>query len=207
MLKQPFTPIGSAATITALALLIAAPAQAIMVININEVGADLVINGSGTIDTSGLTQALGDPSASAGILVAKIATFGFGPVRSDALTDAFQGLNGPTSLASTLVSLFGGTAVHSGDTFAINGALGSVYLPAGYVSGTPLTGATTFSNQSFSSALLTPGNSYTWTWGAGAHADSVIVNVGVTAVPEPQACALMLLGLVALRVMNRRAAV
>lgn len=202
MLKLPSTPIGTAATITALALLIAAPAQAIMVININEVGADLVISGSGTIDTTGLTEVTNDSSDSAGVLLAKQAVLGFGPRRGGAQTDVFREVTGPTSLSTDHKFLTVGE--HTGDTFTINGRLGRLYLPSDYVSGALLTGTTTLKNQSFSSAFLTSGNTYTWTWGAGAHADSVIVNVGVTAVPEPQAYALMLLGLGALRVMTRR---
>lgn len=54
-----------------------------------------------------------------------------------------------------------------------------VGLPAGYTSGSPLSGTATFNGKTFATLGVTPGT-YTLTKGAGADADTVVV----TTVPE-----------------------
>ncbi len=67
-------------------------------------------------------------------------------------------------------------------------------VPAGYISGTALAASTaTFSSATIASLGLTPG-SYEYTWGSGASADFLTVNI----VPEPTTGALLALGVLVL---------
>ncbi|MNL72451.1 hypothetical protein D3C87_1977660 [compost metagenome] len=96
----------------------------------------------------------------------------------------------------------------------LDGFSGTVYLPVGYVSGSALSGATTFAGATFASLGVTPGT-YTWTFGAGAAADSVVVTTGAVVsnvhnVPTLGQWALVLLagllGWMSLGALRRRAA-
>ena len=178
------------------------PAQAAVVFTLQEVGADLVLSGSGTLNLAGLSK---DPREffQSGFLAPSSGTALVGPLAAAAV-DAYSGLSGPASFGSGGVEGSGG----SGDTFGIVGPVAGgprfLFVPSGYTSGGLLSGAMTFANQTFASVGATPGT-YTWTWGSGATADSMTLNIGtVTAVPEPSAYALALAGLGVLGVWGRR---
>jgi hypothetical protein len=85
----------------------------------------------------------------------------------------------------------------------VNG-LGDILVPAGYVSGHPLSDTATYDNQTLSSLGVTPGT-YTWTWG---DPDSFTADIGtVSPVPEPTTLWLMasgMLGLAGLISVQRR---
>jgi hypothetical protein len=170
----------SAVTVAA-ALLIATfggQAGAALIIDVSQVGANVVATGSGTIDLTGLTQ-LGGFSTNAGT-IPDIALIYVGP---SGTLDVYTGASGPTSFGSG-----GDTAPSSGtgDIFGVQGnglSSGSLIdVPAGYVSGSPLSGSMTFDESTIASLGLTPGT-YTYTWGSGADADSLAVNIA--SVPEP----------------------
>ena len=72
----------------------------------------------------------------------------------------------------------------SGDTVGIWGSGIQLFIPAGYVSGNPLSDSATWDNATFSSLGATPGT-YIWNWGSGATADSFTLNIGAVAVPSP----------------------
>lgn len=76
------------------------------------------------------------------------------------------------------------------------------------MSGAPLSGSSTFANQTLASLGVTPG-SYVWTWGSGANADSPTLNIIAPAVPEPSSLVLAGMGSLAAfgRVWGRRRAV
>ena len=67
-----------------------------------------------------------------------------------------------------------------------------LYVPDGYVSGSPLSDTATYDSQTFSSLGATPGT-YEWTWGTGPNQNFTLV-IGAAAVPEPSTWAMMLLG-------------
>jgi hypothetical protein len=171
----------SAVTVAA-ALLIATfggQAGAALIIDVSQVGANVVATGSGTIDLTGLTY-LGGFSTNAGT-IPDIALIYVGP---SGTLDVYTGASGPTSFGSG-----GDTTAPSsgtGDIFGVQGnglSLGSLIdVPAGYVSGSPLSGSMTFDNTTIASVGLTPGT-YTYTWGSGTDADSLTINIA--SVPEP----------------------
>jgi PEP-CTERM motif len=172
---------------------VATTTRAGVTITISQVGPDVVATGSGTMDTSDLTNPILSfggaslfPSVS-GILV--------GPTTD---TDVFVyevTVTGPQSFGPGIQT---GATSGAGDLFGVGASspheLGAVEVPSGYVSGTHLIGIDTYANQTFSSLGLTPGT-YTWTWGTGAHADSLALQVGTAAaVPEPSTAILSLFG-------------
>jgi hypothetical protein len=165
-------------------------ADAAVVINISDVGSNVVASTSGSADLTDLTAidtallfAPGEVTPSKG-----------GATAGDpGQTLFYKGADGPKSFgtgAKTEASVGNGDFV---GVFAVNPfALSPVILlPQKYASGTPLAGSSVFENQSLESLGLTVGE-YTYTWGVGGHADSLTIRVGD--VPEPSSWAMTLLG-------------
>jgi PEP-CTERM motif len=175
-------------------------AQAGVVININQVGSDVVATGSGTFNLTDLTYSYSGGN-SAGI-DASVAALEMGPTSSSTV-DVYTSITGPTSFGPGTGSPSPTTA--AGSLFGVYGSLGYLEVPQGYTSGASLSATDTYSGETFSSLGLTPGT-YTWTWGTGANADSLTVNIGASSVPEPSSLLLALggLGTVALAAVARR---
>jgi hypothetical protein len=179
-------------------------ARADLIFTMQEVGPDVVLTGSGTVNTAGLSKTgngwTGTAEVQAGMatLVTATPTGGF----TGTFGDWYKAITGgPFNFGSG--GLIGGTSATGSDAFGLYGNSiihdQGLYLPWGYVSGTPLSGKVTFSGQTFASLGVTPGT-YTWTWGTGANADSAVLQIGPTspAVPEPSGLALLGAGAVAL---------
>ncbi len=157
--------------------------QAGLVININQVGSDVVMTGSGTINLADLTYNSTGPNSN-GV----IADIGAVVMGTSGNVDTYTSITGPTSFGP------GGSfdaSSGTGPVFGPYGTLGLLEVPQGYTSGTSLSATDTYSGATFSSLGLTPGT-YTWTWGTGANADFLTVNIGTASVPEPTS--LMMLG-------------
>jgi len=112
-------------------------------------------------------------------------------------------LTGPYAFGTS--DLFAQGNINTGDLVGIlvapNDLIPSnIFLPRGYVSGTALSGTTTWTGKSFASFGLTPGESYTWTWGSGGNVDSFTIQT----VPEPSTFALLGLGVLGLAYVIRR---
>jgi len=173
-------------------LALANASHAAIVLSFQQVGADVVETGSGSANLTALTFATG---AAVGAQVSpsiSLATVGPASLTGDS---AYIGLSGPSNFGA------GGGAnasSGSGSIFGLVGAAGRLLVPAGYVSGTALSGTSTFSGATFASLGITPGT-FTYGWGTGATADSLTVQVGpaAAAVPEPGSA---LAGLLALGV-------
>jgi hypothetical protein len=182
---------------------LAAPAQAGYTVTLAQVGSDVVATGVGSIDLAGLTL-VSEGSAVVG-MVPDIAEIVTGPTSLPS-DDTYAGFTGPTSFGS------GGFTVASsgsGDLVFLLGTPGLVgepilSVPAGYVSGNPLSDTATYDNATFASLGATPGT-YMWTWGTGADADSFTLQIEPAAVPEPSTIALLALplGLVIWRTARR----
>jgi len=130
-------------------------ANAAFVVNITEVGSDVVATGTGSIDTAALHY-LGSESSDPYMVPS-------GDAILLGLTGQFgvygASINGPASFGSG-----GDTHASSGlgDLVGVAASGGELAVPVGYVSGAPLTDSTTFDNATFASLGLTPGT-YTFT--------------------------------------------
>lgn len=155
-------------------------ARAEFIFTVDQVGSNVVVTGSGTLNVSGLFNAgigsggpfiqPGVPDFEAGVL--------------NALTDDYYGtganaIQGPTSLGPGV----GDIGIGLGDDVGI-GRTGTFELvvPDGYTSGAALSDSATFLF-TLSAIGLTPGT-YVYTWGSGQTADDLKIIVN-SAVPEP----------------------
>jgi hypothetical protein len=166
------------------AFLSAGAAQAAVIVNVQEDGADVVIYYSGTLDLTGATFVGTEPSDVSGA------------IPSDGII-----INLLTSYDVYSFTGVGGTPHGAGAGEAANGATGVVFgfdagavrVPVGYDGSTALNGAMIFLGASLSSLGYTPG-----VYGLGLPNDAIFTYVGVTsAVPLP-ATAPLLLGALAL---------
>lgn len=148
-------------------------ASAAATIRVTESGGDVVISATGSLNTAGLTFSA---SSSSGQGVHPAASF---LEVSSGTVDLYNSVSGPSSFGS---GGFKFPSSGSGDRFGIRYGAGSLVVPAGYVSGNPLSGTSTYTNSSFAQLGLAPGT-YTWTWGSGGNADSLTLKVVDTAIP------------------------
>ena len=136
--------------------------------------------GSGTLNIDGLTLVSGatGPVGSAGIGIST-ATFILG-----AAGGYFDQYSGILTHPSNFGTGGGGAASTSaGDIVGVIYDMAPPHMlvvPAGYTSGSYLTGSQTFNGQTFTSLGLTTGT-YSYTWGTGSNAETLSVVVGGTA--------------------------
>ena len=178
-------------TIVVTSLFCVRPAQAYTV-RLNEVGANVVANGSGAINLTGLGFFQSGPLNS--LLNATFGVIRTGTDGSSA--DWYTGATGPSTFGS------GGQffpSIGSGDFVGIDGGIGIIFVPLGYVSGGALSSRSTFNNQTFATLGVTPGT-YVWSWGQGANQRFTLI---IGAVPDGGSTVSLLgfalLGLAALR--------
>jgi hypothetical protein len=179
--------------LAALALLLGGVgrAKADLVITFSQDGANVDATGVGSLNPSALSY-LGSFSYSSGVA----------PELSDVLLGSPDSYDyyGPVSGPSNFGPGRGGYEIASswsGPPVGLlqNGVLRLV-VPAGYVSGTPISASATWDNSTISGLGLTPGT-YTYSWGSGVTADSLTVVVpSATATPEPSGLVLAGVGIV-----------
>jgi hypothetical protein len=157
----------------------ASGAHAEFIMNVQQVGPDVVVTGSGTLDLTGLSQtgsagAFGEMNPSDGAMIG-------GPTADVYLVDIYSGASGPGSFGNGSDS-YGNSG--TGDVAGVfdNGGIGEIFVPSGYSSGDPLSNSTTYDNATLASLGLAVG-SYTYTWNPGPSDDSLVVNIGTTPLP------------------------
>ena len=148
------------------------PAQAYSV-TLEQVGSNVVANGSGAFNLTGLTFQFSETASGVGVLPSE-GEISTGPTGFVTL-DIYTGFTGPTSFGSGSDSL---ANTGSGDLVDIQGEFGHLFVPHGYVSGAALSDSMTFNNQTFASLGLTPGT-YVWTWGTGLENQNFTLVIGV----------------------------
>jgi hypothetical protein len=166
-------------------------------VTLEQNGSNVVTNGSGAINLTGLTKAstlFGGPSG----IEADIGFILTG-APSGGTSDGYFGFTGPMSFGS---GGFFAPNTGSGDFVGINGLLGFLFVPEGYVSGAALSDSMTFDNATFASLGVTPGT-YVWTWGTGLPNQNFTLQIGAAGVPDGGSTVSLLgfasLGLAALR--------
>ncbi|WP_309385452.1 PEP-CTERM sorting domain-containing protein [Cerasicoccus frondis] len=156
-------------------LALASPtAPGALVINVQEVGPDVVVTASGSLDMTGAVLRTSfnnsDPRQLLRPRADLLRQYALGDIDLYDLAGGTHDLgDGGNSRADSIL----------GDTYGINGN-DTFYVPGGYAGG-PLSGSSIFLGTSIAGMELNPG-SYTWT----IPNDTITLNVGsVTPVPEP----------------------
>jgi hypothetical protein len=175
-------------------------ADAAYTVAVSQEGANVVANGSGTIDPSDLTFAIDayfNPALSPAL--GAVAT----GLATSTRSELFRGVIGPSQFGD------GDSVVPSSSSGPLVGvaiAQSFLILPFDYSAGTQLTDSSTYANTTISDLGLTAGT-YVYHLGSGADADTFIIDIESlpsSVIPEPTSLALLavplgLLGLAAAR--------
>ncbi len=173
-------------------------AQAAYVIDISQVGGNVVATGSGTFNFLDLSFTGFDLPLNVGL---DPSTGYVGLGNEDAAGN-------PNTAADNYITVFGPSSFGSGGYAAasstsgtvagIDGSISEVIVPPGYpANGSTISSVTTWDNATIASLGLNPGT-YVWTWGDN-NPDSLTLNIS-SGIPEPSTWAMMLLGLASLGV-------
>mgnify|MGYP003336893717 FL=1 len=179
----------AAAALSLPGLLHSAPAHAAITLRIDQVGADVVVTGTGSANLNGLT-ANGSASDWSNYLSGVEVYVGPAVISSGSVS-LFTGLSGPLTLGTLPTTFeFPDPASSSGDLFGIwtddGSGVSQLVLPDAYLSGTSLSGTSTYPFLTLASLGLASGQVNTWTWGSGLDADSFTLEVhGNASVPAP----------------------
>jgi hypothetical protein len=185
------------ATLTYLGTSTSAPSA--ISITAQEVGADVVFAGSGTLNLAALTLA-----GTHGLALSGFDDDIFPPILRMASSGAISTYTGSSLVPPSGFSDFPANRLASYDSGQIFGGeywfgAPAIQVPDGYVSGQFLSASMTYTNQSLASLQLNPGT-YDWRWGSGANSDFMRLII----VPEPSSAALLGLGFAGLLACARR---
>ena len=192
-------------------------AHAGVTIDITDTGAAVVVNASGTLNLTDLTETIGSFLASAPGMV----DFGGDLGTSQGLllgnpVGSYLLRSGPTFVGDPY-PFFGAerdTQTQVGFSVATGNLLSLGYVALGdrvgigvandYVSGDPIAATGTWDGLDLARLGVTDGTSHTWTWGTGANSD--FLTIQVAAIPEPSTYVLLIAGLGLVGAAARRAA-
>jgi hypothetical protein len=161
-------------------------ARAAFIVNIQQVGPDVVATGSGSIDTDSLTPPANPGSGYHSFVYSYFAEVLLGGGTTDSVYSGIT--SGPQNFSSTFAGSTRATT-SSGDDVGVEGSVNqeAIVLPVGYVSEAPLLDTSTWSNNTLAGLNLVPGV-YVESFGSGPTADTFTVSVGQS-VPEPASLA------------------
>ena len=185
----------------------ASSAQAGLIFTVKEVGPNIQVTVKGSIDTSGWS--LQGVAASNPFVRQDSIAAGTGPQqRVDGFVQAVSGGASTTAVFPSMAFSFNqpmaGTAKGSLVQFAQSGyGQWILYLPAGYVSNTPVSGSAVYANLSYASLGMVP-NQVFGTWYLDGVLGSDAKSVTVQATPEPTSMAMWGMGAVAATWVRRR---
>jgi hypothetical protein len=167
--------------VLAVMLLAATSAQATIMINASEVGSDVVLTLSGSVDLNSVPASYGSQGPNnSNLLIANTGQLFFGtPGANNGLFYSLQNFFGPSNFGTG--GPFIQTATNTGSIFNFYASNAVFLLDATYISGASLANTMTFPG-TFASLGMTPGT-YEWTWSNGDFSDNLILNVGQS-VPE-----------------------
>lgn len=170
------------------------PVVSTFTITIDQVGSDVVVTGSGSINEDGLTQE--GTAGSQGGVNSRSGYLSIGSADS-------VGVNFFTGATSAIITTGSGSFTPvtsgSGTLFTMIASLGYIYLPVDYVSGDTINDTSTYADTTIAALGLVPGQ-YTLTWSSG----SVLVTIEGSAVPEPSTVAMLTAPLMLFVALRRR---
>ena len=155
------------------------PARATYIVTFSEVGPNVVANGVGSINLTGLTafNVFGDAALVVPFVGEEVTGPAF-PATPGSLS-AYTGASGPTSFGPGGVNADSGSGDLVGERIFIFGQR-VIAVPINYQSGTPLVDSSTYLDTSFATLDVTPGT-YVYMWSS----DSFTVQIGPAVVPAP----------------------
>ena len=157
------------------------PAQAYTV-TLEQMGADVVANGSGAINLTGLAF-FGPGSFFITTLVPSLGRISTGPPPPGlGSVDVYRVFSGPANFGS------GGQhnateGLSSGNFVGIQASVDELFVPHGYISNSALSSSATWAGATFASLGVTPGT-YEWTWGSGLPNQNFTLIIGGAGVPD-----------------------
>jgi hypothetical protein len=177
---------------------ISIPARAGYIVDVQQVGANVVATGAGSFDLTSLTHMTSSSPIAANV------DPNMGTIRvGSSQWDSYTGIDGPLSFGpGGLVPADAWTGLFAGllRIDDINGTTQGIFVPVDlnhnhYVSGTLLDpSSATWDNASFASLGLNEGT-YVWNWGSGDTADTFTLEIGSVDIPEAPSLAIMFAGL------------
>jgi len=182
-----------------LAVTWAQPAQAVLIFNFYELGSDLVIDGTGSLNLP--SSPTGSGSCPPGGLLSLPYLFCTGQATSGG--GSHYSITGPSTLGTGILPMVFASS-NSGIPLAIQ-FTGVFLIDSTYVSGTPIFSSSTFSGISLASlGMTTPGTLGTWTLDGSGETISLQVNASSSGSPANVPGPLSLLGLGAAFGVSRR---
>jgi hypothetical protein len=159
-------------------------ANAGLVINMTQVGSNVVAIGNGTLNTTALSTST-PGGAHTGYVVPNLRFLSLGASSATSFAGFNGTFTGPTSFG---LGGIGFATSATGDSFFFDGTFFAV--PLGYASNSLLSNTTTWASSSLAGLGASPGT-YTWTWGTPGTPNADFITLNITAVPEPTSVALV----------------
>jgi hypothetical protein len=150
-------------------------AHAEFIVNIDQVGSNVVVTGSGTLDINGLAYNETITTAFSSV-DAQFGQLSIGPTGDSSSVYVYLGITGPSNFGT------GGLytpSSGSGDYVGMQESSESLAVPAGYISGSSLFDTMTFDDTTLAALGLTPG---TYTYFLNGE-DTFQINIGTTPLP------------------------
>ena len=155
---------------------VAGAAQAAHTVYVYQSGPDVVAQGSGPINTAGITL-FGNTGNYIPDVQANVARIASGIGNST----QWQGITGPTSFGAGAAAF---SSSNTGDFVGLVGVNSSLRLPENYVSGAPLQNSSRWPGRTLASLGLVA-DTYNYTWGTGANSDRFTLLIGTVPPPAP----------------------